>query len=349
MTKPTVFVGSSREGLEIARAVQFQLKDDALVSVWNEGAFGLSQGTLESLVAMLDRFDFAVLVLTPDDILRVQDTALQAPRDNVMFELGLFMGRLGPARTFAICSNARDLKLPSDLAGVTLARFNKEDVTRDVAAALGPPCFQIRQAIRDLGLSDAKRLHGIRNAASTVEGLSDQIAHLVVLLARSRVLELDVIGKQFGSILPADFMLRLREDLAALENATSSEAYTDDHARYIGGHPKHNERADGRVLVDDAGIAFSSRDGAVRFLLRKEDIRFIQFHVDRLHFEQAEIEEEALIDPHATLLRPTAVVTVSDPEEIFPGGLDVRFAFRNEYHARLFEKKVAARFDVGPF
>lgn len=142
MTKPTVFVGSSREGLEIARAVQFQLKDDALVSVWNEGAFGLSSGTLESLVAMLDRFDFAVLVLTPDDVLHVRDAAVQAPRDNVMFELGLFMGRLGRARTFAICSDARDFKLPSDLAGVTLARFDREDAGRDVAAALGLHAFK---------------------------------------------------------------------------------------------------------------------------------------------------------------------------------------------------------------
>jgi len=349
MSKPTVFVGSSREGLEIARAVQFQLKNDALVSLWNEGVFGLNQGTLDSLVAMLDRFDFAVLVLTPDDVLRVQDAVVQAPRDNVMFELGLFMGRLGRARTFAICSDAGDLKLPSDLAGVTLAKFDEEDVKRDIAAALGPACFQIRQAIRDLGLSDAKRLHGIRDAASTVEGLSDQIAHLVVLLARSRVLELDVIGKQFGSILPADFMERLRHDLAALENATSLDAYTDDRARYIDGHPNYDGRADGTVIVDDAAIEFSAKDGAVRFLLRKEDIKFVVFRMERLDCEQAQIEEDVLIDPDATLLRSTAIVTVSDPENVLPGGLDVRFGFRNEYHAKLFEKKVATRFDVGSF
>jgi len=220
MDNPTVFVGSSREGLEIARAVQFQLKDDALVSVWNEGVFGLGQGTLESLVAMLDRFDFAVLVITPDDVLASREVSAQAPRDNIMFELGLFMGRLGRARTFAVCSSARDLKLPSDLAGVTLARFNDADAARDVTAALGPACFQVRQAIRQLGISETKRLHGIRDAASQVEGLSDRIAHLVVLLARSRVLELDVISKQFGAVLPADFLKKLRQDLNDLEQAT---------------------------------------------------------------------------------------------------------------------------------
>jgi predicted nucleotide-binding protein len=48
--RPTVFVGSSGEGLEVARAVQFQLRDVALASVWNEGVFGLMAGTLDSLV-----------------------------------------------------------------------------------------------------------------------------------------------------------------------------------------------------------------------------------------------------------------------------------------------------------
>lgn len=144
-------------------------------------------------------------------------------------------------------------------------------------------------------------------------------------------------------------MERLRQDLAALENATSLDAYTDDRARYIDGHPNYDERADGTVIVDDAAIGFSANDGAVRFLLRKEDIKFVVFRMERLGFEQAQIEENVLIDPDATLLRPTAIVTVSDPENVFPGGLDVRFGFRNEYHARLFEKKVATRFDVGPF
>ena len=67
-------------------------------------------GTLEALVRMLDRFDFAVLVITPDDVVSIRGDIRQAPRDNVMFELGLFMGRLGPARTFAVCSDSPNLR-----------------------------------------------------------------------------------------------------------------------------------------------------------------------------------------------------------------------------------------------
>lgn len=222
--RPSVFVGSSGEGLEIARAIQYQLNDVALVTVWNEGVFGLSEGTLEALVRALDRFDFAILVITPDDLVTSRGHERQAPRDNVMFELGLFMGRLGPARTFALCSDSPELKLPSDLAGVTMARFKVDDAARDLTAALGPSCFRVRQVIRDLGLSPVKKLTGVAASASHVEQVSDRAGRLIALLARSRVLELEVIRKQFGSVLPQDFIAQLHQDLVELEEATGRTA-----------------------------------------------------------------------------------------------------------------------------
>ena len=45
-----MFIGSSSEGKEIAQHVRAQLTDNAEVTIWNEGPFGLGQGTLESLV-----------------------------------------------------------------------------------------------------------------------------------------------------------------------------------------------------------------------------------------------------------------------------------------------------------
>jgi predicted nucleotide-binding protein len=80
--------------------------------------FGLSQGTLESLVDAVERFDFAVIVLTADDVIIMRETRTQTPRDNVMFELGLFMGAIGRGRTFVVCPNTPGLTLPSDLGVV---------------------------------------------------------------------------------------------------------------------------------------------------------------------------------------------------------------------------------------
>ncbi len=125
-----------------------QLSDVADAEVWDEGVFGLSMGTLESLVQALDTFDFAVLVLTPADLLVSAGEQKNAPRDNVLLELGLFMGRLGRSRTFAVCQRDSNLKLPSDLAGVSLAPFLAQNDSERLVAALGPACFKIRNAIR---------------------------------------------------------------------------------------------------------------------------------------------------------------------------------------------------------
>src|SRR5215216_6625298 len=98
--KPSLFIGSSSEGLEIARAIELNLEHDAEVTIWSSGLFGLGMGTLETLVNSLDKFDFAALILTPDDTVTSRGDTSDSPRDNVLLELGLFVGRLGRQRTF---------------------------------------------------------------------------------------------------------------------------------------------------------------------------------------------------------------------------------------------------------
>ena len=95
MSKPSVFVGSSSEGLRVAREIQFKLADVGEVELWDEGVFALGFGALESLVQALNRFDFAVFVLTPDDLTVSRGAPQNSARDNVLIELGLFIGRLG--------------------------------------------------------------------------------------------------------------------------------------------------------------------------------------------------------------------------------------------------------------
>ncbi|MCA1603432.1 MAG: nucleotide-binding protein [Acidobacteria bacterium] len=98
----SVFIGSSTEGLPIAEAIQVNLDCTCETEIWSQGVFGLGEGTLESLVDQLDNYDFAVLALTPDDLTDSRGELKQSPGDNVLLELGLFLGALGRKRTFAV-------------------------------------------------------------------------------------------------------------------------------------------------------------------------------------------------------------------------------------------------------
>lgn len=223
MSKPALFIGSSSEGLEIARAIEFQLQDVTEVTIWNEGFFGLGKGTLDILVNSIERFDFAILVLTSDDLSVSRDVSYLCPRDNVIFELGLFMGRLGRARTLIVCDQNENLKIPSDLAGFTIARYDANRKDGNMIAALGPACTLIRNAIKDLGIFEGKNFQRLQKAADEVEGISDTVTRLVYLLARSRAVELDVIAKQFGAFISSEFLEKMIRDLKELEDSTKGQ------------------------------------------------------------------------------------------------------------------------------
>ena len=145
--RPRVFIGSSSEGLDIAEEIQHGLDHVAECTIWTQGVFGLSSVTIDSLIAQAKRADWAVLVLTPDDLVDKRNRLGKIPRDNVIFELGLFMGALGREHTFMVYNRDLKLELPSDLLGVTPALFGSRS-DNNLAAALGPVCTMLKKAIK---------------------------------------------------------------------------------------------------------------------------------------------------------------------------------------------------------
>lgn len=150
-TRPTLFVGASVEGLDVARKVRAQLRHDAEVTLWNEDVFRINESTLDSLFRQLDLTDFAALVLSPDDLVESRGQTSPSPRDNVLLELGLFLGRLGRRRAFATFDSDSSLKLPSDLLGITLATYKGKRSDGNLLAAVGEACDLIREVIRTEG------------------------------------------------------------------------------------------------------------------------------------------------------------------------------------------------------
>jgi predicted nucleotide-binding protein/phosphoserine phosphatase len=154
-TRPSVFIGSAHEALGLAQALQANLAYDAEPSVWTQGLFSPSATTIEGLERALESFDFAVLILTPEDLVSTAQTTSPGPRDNVLFELGLFMGRLGRDRCFFVYPRGRGLHLPSDLAGVTALLYDADWAERDAQPALGPAATEITNQIQALGFRHA--------------------------------------------------------------------------------------------------------------------------------------------------------------------------------------------------
>lgn len=146
-----VFLICSTEALPVAREIQNQFAHDKFfVKIWTEGTFRASQYPLDSLEDQLDESDFAIAIVTPDDLVESRDEQQGAPRDNVIFELGMFVGRLGRARSFLVEPRGDEVRLPSDLKGITTIGYSTRQ-GQDLASRLGPACNQMRDIFNQMG------------------------------------------------------------------------------------------------------------------------------------------------------------------------------------------------------
>ena len=123
MNKPRIFLGSSGKQAKLLQAIARGLDDVADVEPWTT-TFNPGRSTLDRLVELSQQVDFAAFVFAQDDwtTTDASQTGEASPRDNVVFEAGLFGGALGIRRTFIIHANGS--KLPTDLLGLTSVRYD---------------------------------------------------------------------------------------------------------------------------------------------------------------------------------------------------------------------------------
>ncbi|WP_208852634.1 TIR domain-containing protein [Roseomonas mucosa] len=149
--KIKVFIICSAEALQIARAVQNDFQHDKfLTTLWTNGVFKVSHYPLDSLEEQVNHSDFAIAIAHADDLTLFRGQEWPSSRDNVIFELGLFMGRLGRKRAILMEPREDRVKLPSDLSGITTITYHFEKGP-DAAALLAPACNQLRDHINTLG------------------------------------------------------------------------------------------------------------------------------------------------------------------------------------------------------
>ena len=190
MEKPRIFLGSSGKQAKLIQALTRGLEDVARVEPWTT-SFNPGTTTLERLMELTREVDFAAFVFARDDwTTNAPDTqAGQAsPRDNVVFEAGLFGGVLGMRRTFIL--HAAGAKLPTDLLGLTSIRYGEATTASEVKV--------INQKIRTAVESEGRlaRIEGLWWQFSLTERNSHEPSAVSLLrISRDRDGALEISGR----------------------------------------------------------------------------------------------------------------------------------------------------------
>lgn len=146
-----VFIICSVEALAVGRIIENAFAhDDFVVRLWTNDVFKVASYALESLETEVDDSDFAIAIAHSDDVTLFRDQEWPAPRDNVIFELGLFMGRLGRERAILMEPREDKVKLPSDLTGIITIPYSYQ-AGKDASALMAPACNMLREHITKMG------------------------------------------------------------------------------------------------------------------------------------------------------------------------------------------------------
>lgn len=150
-SRPIMFIGSSVEGLPIAKHIQLGLQRvNVEVRLWTNGVFGPGGVTIDDLLRQTEEADFAVFVFGPDDKVASREETYQAPRDNVVLEMGMFISKLGRGRTYLVKDSKSEIKIPSDLLGITPIIYLADPKSK-LEVVLGPVCTTLENQVRGLG------------------------------------------------------------------------------------------------------------------------------------------------------------------------------------------------------
>ena len=195
MEKPRIFLGSSGKQAKLLQALTRGLEDVARVEPWTT-SFNPGTTTLERLLELTREVDFAAFIFARDDWTTHRPASeptasgQASPRDNVVFEAGLFGGVLGMRRTFIL--HAEGAKLPTDLLGLTSVRYGDASTAAEMKAVNQ----KLRKAIENEG--KLARIEGLWWQFSQTERSAREPSAVSLLrISRDRDGMLEVSGRSW--------------------------------------------------------------------------------------------------------------------------------------------------------
>jgi hypothetical protein len=160
--KHKIFIGSSAESLALGKAIQIELEREAYVTIWSQDIFKLTSNALDDLIAATGKFDFAIFIFNPEDVTKLRGVEYPTVRDNVLFELGLFIGKFSSRRKVFLLKprSVKEIHLPSDLSGVTIGEYDDQRNDGNLQAIVSPFCMLLMKQIRELKNNGMLSLEG---------------------------------------------------------------------------------------------------------------------------------------------------------------------------------------------
>src|SRR6266542_5297261 len=289
MDKPRIFLGSSGKQEKLLQALTRGLADVAHVEPWTT-SFNPGTTTLERLLELTHEVDFAAFVFARDDWTSTSpsaspppESAQASPRDNVVFEAGLFGGALGMRRTFIL--HASGSKLPSDLLGLTCVRYGGT-----TPAEMRAVNEKLRKAIENEGR--VARIEGLWWQFSLTERTAREPSAVSLLrIARDRDGALEVAGRswQEDGRLSARYWseaVKVRKDPPGIFYYWNGERPLDPNAPQLYGtgeiQLESAERASGYFTTRaDTHPRVNSRTSGVYWRADPEDMRILDGRDDR--------------------------------------------------------------------
>lgn len=269
--KPRLFIGSSSEGLKVAEYIQASLNRDFECILWTNDVFKFNDSFLDTLLKEASLFDFGILVATKDDYSNIRSKSFETPRDNVIFEFGLFIGRLGPSRAFVIQEDGA--KLPSDMLGISVPQFART-TDLSLSKSLNDEIERIRKTIFEkITLGELGLL------PSTVLAIG-YFYNFVAIACESLHIkkEIEVDGKQFQTfelniVIPKDLDADIKKRAAVYFKAnTLKQIQLETVGRSFPVFVSYDESQTGFLKLFDMPTTLGAVDKAIEMYMRKGHI-----------------------------------------------------------------------------
>src|SRR3954464_9895252 len=291
MGKPRIFLGSSGKQEKLLQALTRGLEDVAHVEPWTT-SFNPGTSTLERLLELTREVDFAAFVFAQDDwtttagnapAASAPGTGQASPRDNVVFEAGLFGGVLGMRRTFIL--HASGAKLPTDLLGLTCVRYDGSTT----AAEMKVVCQKLHKAIENEGR--LSRIEGMWWQFSLTQRTAKEPSAVSLLkISRGRNGALEVAGRswQEDGTLSARYWseaVKEREDSSGIFYYWKGERPLDQDAPQLEGtgeiRMESADRASGYFTTRADAQNVNARTAGVYLRAEPNDLSILEGRDDR--------------------------------------------------------------------